>query len=228
MLIDKSRSEISSMIDVQMFVFVQSEIEFSFNFKMPLIEEISSSSNSELPACQLNELLLAKKSANKLDVSCGDRVNLSIIKQQDLSNRNEECDDGFMSDNSERSRSGCESGIFSNRAVTSSLSSSPVFSKKMIVEIDDNVQGMNESPDGDPIMEETTNESNSELGSSISLSCDGTSEGNDLDTSNVDTCSSSSSSSLTDETEVRDNLDCNGNESLYLISHIFMIFSVSA
>jgi len=147
---------------------------------MPLIEVISSSDSSEPAVTCQKPLLTNTKEFEKLDVSSIEGMSLHVLKKESR----DDFDDGFMSDNSEKTSSGCQSGIFSSKG----SSSSPPLSKKIIVEMDDVAQ----QRDYDMLSSSSSGlRSGSESGSMLSLSCE-TSETHDSDSSGEETCSNSS------------------------------------
>jgi hypothetical protein len=156
---------------------------------MPLIEEISSSDEQQcIPASVKLGVPAQVRELEKLEVSSDDLFNLEVVKKE----TSEDYDDGFISDNSEKTD---HSGIFHIKIKPSS----PVLQKKMIVELDDSHQlpvglGSTNSLNQDHCSE-------SESGSFISLSCD-TSENQDSDSSNEETCSNCSSLMATEVTDV--------------------------
>jgi hypothetical protein len=156
---------------------------------MPLIEEISSSEESQ---CVRASVKLGRpaqaRELEKLEVASDDLFSLQVVKKEIP----EDFDDGFISDNSEKTDN---SGIFNVKVKPSS----PVLQKKMIVELGDGCQLTNDFGSTSSLSQDRCSES--ESGSLISLSCD-TSENQDSDSSNEETCSNCSSLMVTEVTEV--------------------------
>jgi hypothetical protein len=154
---------------------------------MPLIVEIDCNADNKEVSC---EILEKSHEKNVLEISSKVELDLQFLKKEPTEDPN--YDDGFMSDNSDRTSCSRDSSIFGSAR---KLTSSPVLPKKIIVELESDVQDTASEATSETVCT-VDGGIDSDSISLSSVSCDITSENPESDSSSCNTSRTSSCPNL--------------------------------